>query len=516
MNKELVIATSGKEVEIAVLEDSKLVELHRERLGDSFNVGDIYLGQVKKTMPGLNAAFVDIGHPKDAFLHYTDCGPKLSSVAQYTQEVLSGKQNKALLDDFRFPKDIDKGGSIDQVLRKDELLMVQVLKEPISTKGPRLSCEITIPGRYIVISPFKSMVAVSKKIPSEEERNRLKHLIESIKPKNFGVIVRTAAEGVKVAELHEDMINLTQKWEHAYNKLLGAKSHKILLKELDKTESLLRDVLSDSYNRIVVNSPETHLSIKDYLQTYAKDKVKILDLYKGTRPLFDTYGVTKQIKSSFGQTHTMKSGAYLVIEHTEAMHVIDVNSGPKSKTTNQEEAALAVNLEAANEIARQLKLRDLGGIIIVDFIDMRSPENKVALVKAFKTAMSSDRAQHTILPLSKFGLMQITRQRTRPELNISTKEVCPSCDGTGKITSSLLVLDDIERELEKIIESRDSQKLNLVVHPYVNAYLSKGLWSIKNRWRLKYRNLLKVSENASFSINGFKFYDINQDEIRLT
>ncbi len=516
MNKELIIATSGKEVEIAILEDSKLVELHRERLGDSFNVGDIYLGQIKKTMPGLNAAFVGIGHPKDAFLHYTDCGPKLSSVAQYTKEVLTSKRSSAQLDDFKSPKDIDKGGSIEQVLKRDDFLVVQVLKEPISTKGPRLSCEITIPGRYIVISPFKNMVAVSKKIPSEEERTRLKTLVESIKPKNFGVIVRTAAAGKKVADIHEDMLNLTDKWDQAFQRLQGAKGYKILLKELDKTESLLRDILSDSYNKIVVNDQDTYNSVKDFLSTIAKDKVKILEHYKGSRPLFDTYGITKQIKSAFGQTHTMKSGAYLVIEHTEAMHVIDVNSGPKVKTSNQEEAALSVNLEAAEEIARQLKLRDLGGIIIVDFIDMRSAENKAKLVKAFKKAMDSDRAQHTILPLSKFGLMQITRQRTRPELKIATKESCPSCGGTGKITSSLLVTDEIERSLSNILVTRPDNKLNLVVHPYVRSFLTQGVFSIQNKWWIKYRTRIKITENASFSINTFKFFDKNEDEIRIT
>ncbi len=515
MEKELIINSTDEAVDIALLENKRLVELHQENHGNAFNVGDVFLGRIKKTMPGLNAAFVEIGHPRDAFLHYTDCGPTLSSVIKYTKEATKKKRNRSLLDDFSIPPEIDKRGSIDKVLKKGDFLLVQVLKEPISTKGPRLSCEITIPGRYVVLSPFKNVVAVSKKLSSEEERKRLKKVTESIKPKNFGVIVRTAAEGKKVADIHEDILSLLEKWDQIFQKMRGAQRYLKVLKELDKTETIMRDLLNDSFNRVVVNEPETYANMKDYLGGFDKDKAKILDLYKGKRNIFDHYGITRQIKSSFGKTYTMRSGAYLVIEHTEAMHVVDVNSGPKMKRVDQETAAIQVNLEAAHEIARQMKLRDLGGIVIIDFIDMRAPENKAKLLREFKKLMESDRAQHTVLPLTKFGLMQITRQRTRPEVNISTAEVCSSCNGTGSVTPSMLVSDAIERNLGNICNSRPKSKISLEAHPYVIAYLKQGLPSLRMRWRMKYNKWLKLMVNTEFALNQYKFYDQNDDEIRI-
>lgn len=515
MEKELIINSTDESVEIALLQDKRLVELHQEKQGSTFNVGDIFLGTIKKTMPGLNAAFVEIGHPRDAFLHYTDCGPTLSSVIKYTKGIVKGKITTSKLDTFDIPAEIDKRGSIDNVFKRGDFILVQVLKEPISTKGPRLSCEITIPGRYVVLSPFKNVVAVSKKLSSEDERTRLKKLTDSIKPKNIGVIVRTAAEGKKVADIHEDILDLMSKWDQIYQKMIGAKKFRRVLKELDKTETVMRDILNDSFNKVVVNDPESFANMKEFLGGFDKERVKILDLYKGKRDIFDHYGVSKQIKSSFGKTYTMKSGAYLVIEHTEAMHVIDVNSGPKMKNTDQETAAIQVNLEAAREIAHQLKLRDLGGIVIIDFIDMRNPENKARLVKEFKDCMSTDRAQHTVLPLTKFGLMQITRQRTRPEINIVTAEACSSCKGTGKVTPSTLITDDIERDLVHICNARPSSKVILEAHPYVISFIKQGWPSVRMSWYKTYKKWIRLKVNANYALNQYKFYDENDDEIRL-
>lgn len=515
MEKELIINSTDDKVEIAMLEDKQLVELHQESQGNSFSVGDIFLGTIKKIMPGLNAAFVEIGHPKDAFLHYTDCGPTLSSVIKYTNEAVKGKRNTGKLDNFQIPPEIDKKGSIDKVLKRGDFLLVQILKEPISTKGPRLSCEITIPGRYVVLSPFKNVVAVSKKLSSEEERKRLKKVVESIKPRNFGVIVRTAAEGKRVADLHEDILELTAKWEQIQKKMRHAKKYKRVLKELDKTETVMRDILNDSFQRVVVNDEDSYRGMKDFLLGFDKDRAKVLELYRGRRDIFDHYGVTRQIKSSFGKTYTMKSGAYLVIEHTEAMHVVDVNSGPKMKKTDQESAAIQVNLEAAEEIARQMKLRDLGGIIIIDFIDMRTPENKTRLVKAFKAAMANDRAQHTILPLTKFGLMQITRQRTRPTVKIATAEKCVTCDGTGKMKPSLLVTDEIERHLAQILNAQPNAKLTIECHPYIGAYLKEGWPSLRMKWWRKHSKWIRIRTKSDAALNQYKFYNDKNDEIRL-
>lgn len=515
MEKELIINSSHTDVEIALLENQKLVELHKQKTSSSFSVGDIFLGSIKKIMPGLNAAFVDIGHRKDAFLHYTDLGPQLQSLAKYTDEVIKKQKTYGSLEHFKNEPDIQKNGKIDQVLKRNQKVLVQILKEPISTKGPRLSCEITIPGRYIVLTPFSDTVAISKKISSNDERVRLQVLMESIKPKNFGVIMRTAAEGKKVADLHEEMRSLSEKWNQVHAELAKSKEPDKLLSELDKTTSILRDVLNDSFNKIVVDDPETYGSIRGYLKTIAPDKVKIVDHFKSNRPIFDAYGISRQIKSSFGKTSTMSSGAYLVLEQTEAMHVIDVNSGPKMKKMDQEDASLAVNMESAQEIARQLRLRDLGGLIIIDFIDMRRSENKGKLYKAMKSFMSFDRAQHTILPLSKFGLMQITRQRVKPAVKIDTAEVCASCNGTGKVNASILVMDNIERDIKYVLQSRPKDKLAIHTHPFIYAYIKKGFPSLQMKWYRKYGKWIKVFEDQDYHLQQYKFYDKHNDEIRL-
>ncbi|MEL7118723.1 MAG: Rne/Rng family ribonuclease, partial [Bacteroidota bacterium] len=450
-----------------------------------------------------------------AFLHYTDLGPKLRSLIKFTNQTVNGSLNTHRLENFKLEPDIIKTGKIDQVLDKKQPILVQILKEPISTKGPRLSCEITIPGRYLVLTPFNDVIAVSKKISNSEERKRLHLLVESIRPKHFGVIVRTAAEGKKVADLHEELTLMLNKWEGIYKQMHKTKPPAKLLSELDKTSSILRDVLSDSFNKIVVNDKELYQNIKNYLSSIAPEQVKIVNYHRANRHIFDVYGVTKQIKSSFGKTATMASGAYLVIEHTEAMHVIDVNSGHKMASNNQEEAVLKVNMEAAEEIARQMRLRDIGGIIIIDFIDMKKPDHKRELLKAMRTFMKKDRAQHTILPLSKFGLMQVTRERVRPEVKINTAEVCPACNGTGKINASILLVDNIDRDLNFILQSRPKAKLTLKIHPYIEAYLTKGWSSMRIQWFKKHFKWIKVQADNDFHFMQYKFFDENDDEIRL-
>ena len=515
MEKELIINSSPTEVEIALLENNKLVEIHSQKTSVSFSVGDIFWGVVKKNLPSLNAAFVDIGSRKDAFLHYTDLGPQIKSLIKYTHQVIYKGHNTHLLDNFELEPDNSKTGKIDQVFPKQTNVLVQVLKEPISTKGPRLSCEITLPGRYLVLTPFSEVIAVSKKIASNDERQRLKVLVESIKPKKFGVIVRTAAEGKKVADLHAEIKELSDRWEKIYDELRSAKGPGKLLSEIDKTSSILRDILNDSFTNIVVNDKVMYDGIRDYMKSIAPDKVGIVSHYKGTRPVFDAHNITRQIKASFGKTSTMSSGAYLVLEHTEAMHVIDVNSGPKMQKKDQEDSSLAVNIEAAEEIARQLRLRDIGGLIIVDFIDMKNPENKHKLYKAMKEFMELDRAQHTVLPLSKFGLMQITRQRVRPEVKIDTSETCAVCKGSGKTLPSLLITENIDRDLNYMLQTNLKNKVSVKVHPFIKAYLCQGLPSIRMKWFLKFKKWIKIEEDTSFNIFQYKFFDEHNDEIRL-
>ncbi len=516
MEKELIIHSTQTEVEIALLEDGKLVELHHEELSNDFAVGDIFLGKIRKLMPGLNAAFVDIGHKKDAFLHYTDMGPKLKNVLKYTDSVISGGQNTPSLDHFKIEPDINKNGKVDQVLPKRQHILVQILKEPIGTKGPRLSCELTIPGRFLVLTPFTDVIAVSKKISSAEERKRLQTIAESIKPKNFGVIVRTAAEGKKTAELHEEMMQMTAKWDKIYNQLKTANPPTKLLSELDKTSSILRDLLSDSFSKVIVDDKEMFDSVKNYLSGFAPDQVKIVQLHKSTKHIFESFNVNRQIKSAFGKTATMNSGAYVIIEHTEAMHVVDVNSGHKVGSHATDDSILAVNVEAAEEIARQMRLRDLGGLVVIDFIDMKDMEHKKTLQQVMKNFMQKDRAQHTILPLSKFGLMQITRQRVRPELKINTAEVCPSCDGTGKIQATVLLTDGIEHDLDMVLQTRPKGKITLSLHPYVEAYLKKGFITQQMRWYMKYQKWIRLKAEPEYPLSVYKFFDENEDEIRLS
>jgi len=515
VNKELIINTSPTGVEIALLEEKKLVELHNEKVDASFGVGDLYLGKVKKLIPGLNAAFVDVGFEKDAFLHYTDLSPYAKSILKFTQLAINANGAEVDFSKFQIEPEIVKTGKINEVLNGKPNLLVQILKEPIAAKGPRLSCEISLPGRFIVLTPFNEIVAVSKKIHSSDERKRLQKIVEAIRPKNFGVIVRTAAEGKSTAELHQDLLELTETWKTIQKNIAGAEAPTRILSEQNKTTSILRDLLNESFNKIVVNDKNIYNDIKSYIQRIAPDKTDIVSYINNGTPVFDQFGITKQVKGAFGKTVNLDSGAYLIIEHTEALHVIDVNSGYKSVSNSQEENALQTNLEAAEEIARQLRLRDIGGIIVVDFIDMKSPDNRKKLQDAMEDFMKADRAKHAVLPISKFGLMQITRQRMRPEVNINTAENCPSCGGTGKITSTLLLEDEIEKRLH-YLSSNGHKYLTLVVHPIVYSHITKGFFtSIAKRWKKKYALKLTVQPNTNYGIVEFRFFDQNEEEIKF-
>jgi ribonuclease G len=517
LNKELIINAAPQGVEIALLEDKKLVELHHEKTDASFAVGDLYLGKVKKLIPGLNAAFVDVGFEKDAFLHYTDLSPYARSLLKFTQQTITDNGQQAFnFASFQVEPEIIKTGKINEVLSGKPNILVQILKEPIAAKGPRLSCEISLPGRFVVITPFNDIVAVSRKIHSAEERKRLQKIVEAIKPKNFGVIVRTAAEGKNTAELHEDLAALVETWEIIQGNLRGSVAPAKILSEQTKTTSMLRDLLNEDFNRVVVNDRNIFNDTRSYIQRIAPEKADIVSYYHNGLPIFDQYGITKQVKAAFGKTVNLPSGAYLIIEHTEALHVIDVNSGYKSVGNNQEQNALETNMEAAAEISRQLRLRDLGGIIVVDFIDMKLPDNKRKLLESMEECMRPDRAKHAVLPISKFGLMQITRQRMKPEVNINTQEVCPSCAGTGKISSTLLLEDEIEKNLSYLL-THQHKDLTLVVHPIMHAYLTKGnMFKSKQwKWRWKYGQKVKIKENTNYHLTEFHFFDRHEDEIKL-
>lgn len=516
MVKELIVNSSPNGVTIALLQDKQLVELNTEHINNNYAVGDIYLGKIKKIMPGLNAAFVDVGYEKDAFLHYLDLGPQVQSLIKLTKIVKNGSYKDKLLNSFKPEADINKSGKISEVLSRNMLLPVQIAKEPISTKGPRLSSDLSIAGRFVVLVPFSETISISKKIRSNTERSRLKKIVESIKPKHFGVIIRTVSEGKGVAELQKDLLDLIAKWETFSRRLLPTEPSKKILGEMGRTSTILRDILNPDFANIHVNDPAIYEEIRSYIHEISPDLEKIVKLYKHRDPIFEYFGVEKQIKNSFGKTVNLAGGAYLVVEHTEALHVIDVNSGNRTASKeNQEENALQVNKEAAREIARQLRLRDMGGIVVIDFIDMHKPQNRKELFDYLKEQMSLDRAKHTILPPSKFGLVQITRQRVRPEMNIVTNEKCPACDGTGEIKASIVLMDDIQNNLNYILNEQNEKNITLCVHPYIEAYIKKGIVSQQWRWFFKYGKWIQVKGIASYYLTEFHFLNSKEEEIKL-
>jgi ribonuclease G len=513
---ELVVDVQPKKVSIALLEDKNLVELQSEGRNISFSVGNMYLGRIKKMMPGLNACFVDVGYEKDAFLHYLDLGPQFNSLEKFVKQALSDRKKLPQMHKAILP-DIEKEGAIANTLKVGQEVIVQITKEPISTKGPRLTSEISFAGRYLVLVPFNDKVSVSQKIKSSEERARLKQLLQSIKPKNFGVIVRTVAENKRVAELDGELKALVKHWEDSLKKVQKAtKFPTLIYEETSRAVGILRDLFNPSFENIYVNNEAVYNEIKNYVALIAPERSGIVKHYKGQLPVFDNFGITKQIKSAFGKTISYKGGAYLIIEHTEALHVVDVNSGNRAKSPDgQESNALEVNLGAADELARQLRLRDMGGIIVVDFIDMNGAGNRQKLYERMTANMQKDRARHNILPLSKFGLMQITRQRVRPAMDVNTTETCPTCYGKGKINSSFLFTDTLESKIDNLVNKLKVKKFSLHIHPYVAAFVNKGIFSLKNKWRVKYGSGIKVIPNQELAFLEYRFYDPQGEEIDM-
>ena len=517
MVSNIIVDVNPKEVSIAVLEDNVLVEFQKETRNESYAVGDIYLGKVKKLLPGLNAAFIDVGYKKEGFLHYQDLGPNYSSQQKYLKKLFSGDKKNTPFSKIPLLPELPKDGKITDVLTAGEEILVQIAKEPISTKGPRLTAELSFAGRYLVLIPFYDKVSVSNKIKSNEERARLRQLIQSVKSKNFGVIVRTSAEGKRVAELDHELRTLQKRFDDNIVKLPKAKVPSLFYEETSRMVALLRDVLNPTFEHVYINNEDVYKNVLDYVTLISPEQKKIVKHYTSELPIFDHFAVTKQVKSSLARTVTFKNGAYLIIEHTEAMHVIDVNSGNRSNknSTEPEEASFNVNIAAANELARQLRLRDMGGIIVVDFIDMADSANRQKLLEHMTTAMSRDRARHNILPLSKFGLMQITRQRVRPVLDIDTSERCPTCLGSGHSKPSILFTDTLEEKLDNLANKQHMKRFKLCVHPYVYAYISKGFISMLNRWKWKYSKSMKVIPDQSLGFLEYKFYDADNNEFEI-
>lgn len=509
----MIIRSGSDAVDFALLKDGRLIELHKEEEKSNFQVGDIFIAKIRKPVAGLNAAFVNVGFEKDAFLHYHDLGPNLASQLKFLKLATAGKLRDSSLKGFQFEKEIDKDGVITDVLTANQSLLVQVVKEPISTKGPRISSELSLAGRFIVLVPFSDRVSISQKIESRQEKDRLKKLVQSVRPKGFGVIVRTVAEGQSVAELEKDLQTLLDRWSTMCKKLATAHHPSKVLGELNRASSILRDVFNDTFTGIYIDDEELYYQTKEYLHEIAPSKQSIVKFYQSRDyPIFEKFHIERQIKTAFGRTVSMAKGAYLIIEHTEALHVIDVNSGNRSnKASNQENTALEVNMIAATEIARQLRLRDMGGIIVIDFIDMSNPDNRKVLFDKLRDEMADDKAKHKILPPSKFGLVQITRQRVRPEVNIKTREEDPNNENS-EIEAPILVVDRIATELERVVKKHGKVVLN--THPFVAAYLSQGFPSQRHKWLLEHKKWIKIVPRDAYTYLEYHFFDRNGKEIK--
>lgn len=507
ISKELIIHANEENINIAFLEGGQLVELHKEERVSGYCVGDIYLGKVRKTMSGLNASFVSIGHPRDAFIHYLDLGVYYKSMAKLLDTAI--KKKPIDFQQFRPQEELKRNGRIVDVLSSGQPILVQVIKEAISTKGPRVSTDISLTGRHVVLLPFAHKVSVSQKIKQAAERKRLKAIVSDVLPPNFGAIIRTAAYGKEKEDIEADIQSLVKRWDEIIEKCRTAANPSLIMSEDARVNTMLRDLLNDSFTNIYVDDKDMYEDIKEYIRLIAPDKEKIVKLYKGNSvSIFDNFDITRQIKGLFGKLVPFKRKAYMIIEHTEALHVIDINSGPRMRNADsQDEIALEVNLGAISLIARQLRLRDMGGIIVIDFIDLHKNENREKVFQAMREAMANDRARHTILPLSKFGLMQITRQRVRPERKIDNKEQCPTCRGTGKISPAILFDTEIENQIKSYIEDQNTRYIKLVVHPYIASYLTKGLFSIKLRWMIKHKCYLRVVADDSIGFVEAKYYD---------
>ncbi|MCC6722470.1 MAG: Rne/Rng family ribonuclease [Bacteroidia bacterium] len=515
MANELYIEVTPQDEKIAFLQDKRLIEFYQEKKGKNLVVGDIYVGLVKKILTGNNAAFIDIGIDKDAFTHYSDLGPNIRSFLKLSRIGLSGGLNKPGLSAIKNEPETLKTGNVAEVLKKNQQVLVQILKEPISSKGPRVTTEITIAGTYCILIPFQNSVSISKKIIERSERNRLKHIISENLPENFGIVVRTAAKGINENILLNDINYLVARWDIMVSNMKNAKKGDKVLGEPSYTISVVRDYLGIGLNSVVTNDLDTYKQLSKFLEITKSTAVSSLKHYKGNVSFFEQFGISKQLKTSFGKTVSFSAGSYLVIEHTEALHVIDVNSGSGyNKQNTQEENALQVNLEAAKEIARQVRLRDMGGIIVIDFIDTKDNNNKKKIQKALIDAMKEDRASHSILPMSKFCIIQLTRERVRPETLIETEEKCPMCKGDGTVSSSQNIEKDIENNVKYLAQNLNFRKIKIVTHPFLFSYFTKGFLSRRIKWKLLYNIWVKIVPDMSLHYGEFHIFDENDEIIK--
>lgn len=467
MQKDIIINVSEYETRLAILEDLKLVELLVERPEKERMVGDIYQGVVKAVLPGMQAAFLDIGLEKSAFLHFSDIGDFKSQLdLLYEAELLEEEEGKGML---KKPPQ-----SIQEILKEGQEIFVQVTKEPIGTKGPRVTTQLSLPGRYVVLVPGEEHVGVSRKISNWAKKRKLKRLAYELLPEGFGCIVRTMAEGKDKKQLKSDMKNLVKFWKKIKKQAEKKKAPALLHKDIGMVSSIMRDILTPEVNSVIIDSKKEYKKILSYLKFIARSLRFKVKLYEGKVPIFDAYNIEPEIEKMLERKVWIKKGAYFVIDQTEAMVTIDVNTGRFVGKSTQESTVLKTNLEATKEIARQIRLRDIGGLIIVDFIDMEVAENRKKVFEEFRTAFRNDRSKNSILPISDFGLVEMTRQRIRPSILHTLSESCPCCQGIGRVVSKQTVAMKIERWFKRAKVGSKSRGYKLFVHPELSKIIMHG------------------------------------------
>ena len=536
MKKDIIINSTANEHRIAILEDGRLAELFVETPGKDRNVGDIYFGRVAKVMPGIRAAFIDIGLQQDAFLHFSDIGHIEEYSTLFDEDDDEDEEGNGATSSER-ANDASKGNNggtnSDHApgpdvavaperrsrdhrqeapvnLQKGQEILVQITKEPVGKKGVRVRSALSLPGRFLVLLPFDGKVGVSKKVSNFKEKRRLRKLVRSFLPQGFGAIIRTVAEGKSEELIKQDLDELTKTWNTIEKGVKTEKAPSLIYKDMNTTSSVIRDLFSDSVEHVVVDDKKLFKEIKSYVQWMSPDMLDRVEHYHEKEPIFDKYGVEKDIQSLLSKKVWLKSGGYLFIEKTEAMTVIDVNSGRYAAKKEQEQNSLRTNLEAAREVCRQLRLRDNGGLIVVDFIDLDDEKNKKKIYDEMKKELRKDRAKMTVLPMTEFGLVQITRQRIRQSIQLSFSEACPTCGGTGLVQSKATTINQIERWIKRFKSESREFRLELRVNPTIAQYLSHGTISRMTKIQFNFFVKVKLIPDSSLAMEDFRFTSVRQ------
>jgi len=536
MRKEIIINATANEIRIAITEDRRLAELYVETPEKDRMVGDIYLGKVAKVMPGIRAAFVDLGLKQDAFLHFSDIGDTLSEYSTLLgddsdvdtdddsdeedapngspggQEVATARPPQARQRDRGRHRDNGRGHFAIPDISRGQEIIVQVTKEPVAKKGVRVTSEISLPGRFLVLLPFDGKIGISKKLNNFKEKRRLRHILRGLLPPGFGVIVRTVAHDKDEATLKADLDALLETWKEIQQTLKTVKPPTVLYKDMATTSSVIRDLFTDSVERVVVDSKKLHREIRAYLEDNSPGLVEKVELYKDAEPVFDAYGIEKEIAVCLSPKVWMKSGGYLIIEQTEAMVVVDINSGRYAAKREQELNSLRTNLEAAREMCRQIRLRDLGGIIVADFIDLEDERNRKKVYDELRKEFRKDRAKVTVLPMTEIGLVQITRQRIRQSILHSFSEPCPVCGGGGLVQSRASVLTAIERGVRRFKAETGEYRLHLYVHPSLADFLTEGRLNRVRRWMFRYMLHIALDPDPKLAASEFRFFSPKQQK----